>query len=408
MHTFNLRLMILNNLHQIAYKNRTFIFLLLFTLPGSFLWSQEKPDSTRQKPFVRGGVYDKPFVTNLFGRTAIGGYTEMLWKLEREEGITEAATFEARRFNIFLFSTISDRLRFFTELEFEHGTEEIALEFAALDFEIHPSLVFRGGVILSPLGKFNLTHDSPLNELTDRPLVSTQIIPTALSEIGMGVYGAFYPSLNSRLSYEMYAVNGLHEGILDNTEGTRISEGKGNLEEDNNSFPSIVSRIAYSPFSEFEIGASVHTGPFNQYNVEDVAIDEKRIVTIAALDWEFTTRDVDFLGEYAYASIDIPAPLLGLFAERQQGIYAQLNFRFGRQWISLLPSSYVTASLRYDNVDFDADMKGDATQRLSLGFNFRPSSDAVFKLDYHYDWMRDRLNILTRGMGLNFGLASYF
>ena len=42
-----------------------------------------------------------------------------------------------------------------------------------IDFEVHPALNFRGGIILSPLGRFNLAHDSPANELTDRPLVST-------------------------------------------------------------------------------------------------------------------------------------------------------------------------------------------------------------------------------------------
>ena len=91
-----------------------------------------------------------------------------------------------------------------SEIEIEEGGEEIKLEIAALDFEIHPALTFRGGVILSPLGRFNLAHDSPANDLTDRPLVSTEITGTALSEAGMGFYGALYPSANARIAYERY------------------------------------------------------------------------------------------------------------------------------------------------------------------------------------------------------------
>ena len=32
---------------------------------------------------------------------------------------------------------------------------------AILDYELQPAVTFRGGMILTPLGKFNLAHDSP-------------------------------------------------------------------------------------------------------------------------------------------------------------------------------------------------------------------------------------------------------
>ena len=371
--------------------------------------SQEKSDTLpTSRPFIRGGVYDKPFVARLFGKTALGGYMEAVWKLERQQGVTEKLTFEARRFNIFLHSALNERTRIFAELEFEHGTEEIAMEFAALDFELHPSLIFRGGIILSPLGKFNLTHDSPLNEFTDRPLVSTQIIPTALSEAGMGFYGAFYPSEHSRITYEIYGVNGFNDGVVLASEGTRIREGRGDVGEDNNPAPSLVGRIAYSPTLDMDFGASVHTGPYNRYKVDEFTIDDRRNLTIVAFDWELTTKHLDLLGEYAYASINLPTSLRGLFAEKQQGVYVQANYRFGRRWFGTLPNSHFTVIARYDFVDFDADLKGDAHQRLSLGVNFRPTEDTVFKLDYHYNWMWSKVDVLEKGAGVNFSVASYF
>ena len=47
---------------------------------------------------------------------------------------------------------------------------------------------------LMPVGKFNLLHDSPLNDLVDRPMVSRIIIPSTWFEAGAGIYGTLYPS----------------------------------------------------------------------------------------------------------------------------------------------------------------------------------------------------------------------
>jgi hypothetical protein len=136
--------------------------------------STQQPDTARDttaRPFVRGGVYDKPYQNRLFGRTAIGGYAEAHARWQEVEGLKDDAAFEARRFNLFTNTRVSDFVRIGAEIEIEEGGQEVKLEYAAMDLLISPALVVRGGMILSPLGKFNLAHDSPLNEFTDRPLV---------------------------------------------------------------------------------------------------------------------------------------------------------------------------------------------------------------------------------------------
>ena len=92
-------------------------------------------------------IYKRPFID--FGKTAVGGYLEANSNYFSEDGVSEGFSMEMRRFNIFLFSKISKRVKFLSELEFEHGTEEIALETAQLDFEFSPFLNFRAGIILS-------------------------------------------------------------------------------------------------------------------------------------------------------------------------------------------------------------------------------------------------------------------
>jgi hypothetical protein len=158
------------------------MFALLTLLPGLIPGNPCAEDEPRErpKPFVRGGAYDKPHLFRFAtGRASLGGYAETHFRYEREEGVTEELTFVPVRFNLFFHAAISERFRMAAELEFEKGTEEILLELAILDFELHSSLSLRAGMLLTPLGRFNLAHDSPANKVTDRPLVSTQIVPTA-------------------------------------------------------------------------------------------------------------------------------------------------------------------------------------------------------------------------------------
>ena len=360
-----------------------------------------------ETPLVRGGIGDKPFIKGAGGRTYFGGYTEVHFRYEREEGITEELTFEPKRFNIFTYTPVSDRLRVASELEFEEGGEEIKIELALIDFEIHPFLTFRGGIILSPLGRFNLSHDSPTNDFTDRPLVSTQIIPTALSEGGMGFYGSVHPTPQARMTYELYAVNGFDDRIVGGRpEGTRIAAGRGNF-ADNNNRPSWVGRLGLSPRPAVEVGLSLHTGPYNSWEADGLAIADKRNLSIFALDWEVRQGPFEWLGECAWAAIDVPEES-AIFQSSQRGYYAQLNAHFGRGWIAQLPRSHFTGMVRYGLVDFDADIDGDSQRRLSLGLNFRPEEEAVFKVDYQRNWQRDAFDNLVRGAAFLFSAATYF
>ena len=83
------------------------------------------------------------------------------------------------------------------------------LEFGTIDFLLTDWINWRGGFLLTPLGKLNLVHDSPLQDFTDRPLVDQLIIPTTLTDLGMGFFGTMYPSELSKLDYEIYVTNGV-------------------------------------------------------------------------------------------------------------------------------------------------------------------------------------------------------
>ena len=363
---------------------------------------------TVERPFVRGGVYDKPYLARLGGRTTIGGYAEAHARWERVDGRRDEAGFEAKRFNLFTNARVSDFVRIGAELEFEDGGSEIKLEYAAIDLRIHPSLTLRGGMLLSPLGRFNLSHDSPLNEFTDRPLVSTELLGVALSEAGFGAFGQVGFARTGRFTYEVYATNGFHDGIItDSEEGTRVSLGRGNL-EDNNGSPAFVGRLAVSPLPSTELGISAHHGAYNVFTSEGTQVDERRELSILALDAEARVVGVQLSGEAAVTSIDIPTGLEGVYADRQHGFYAEAVRPFGRGWMRTMPSSSFAAKVRVDYVDFDVDRVGQTTGQVSLGLNFRPTQDSVLKLDYVRGRERDEFNNRSDHAFLLFSLATYF
>ncbi|MGH8004331.1 MAG: hypothetical protein ACRECJ_06380 [Limisphaerales bacterium] len=382
--------------------------LLLMVAFVSSALAQNEAD-TAQKPFVKGGIYDKPYLVRPSARLAVGGYAEMLVRSNYEAGVHEGYSFEARRFNIFLFSSISDLIKLTSELEFEHGTEEIKLEMALVDLQFREEFNLRGGILLSPVGKFNLAHDSPKNEFVERPLVSTRIIPSTLSEAGLGFYGSLYPSGNNRVTYETYLVNGLTDGLVLAGDGTSLPEGRPEaFEEDNNGSPAFVGRLAFSPEFGGELGASIHTGWYNTYKAEGVEVDEPRTATLLAFDAEYEIGRLALQGELARASIEIPPSLVGLFAEKQWGFYGQALYNLFDGILPMFPQSVLAVGTRYDYIDLDGDIEGAHLRRFTFGVNLRPVPETVLKLNYLHNWSFDRINNETRSAALQFGIATYF
>ena len=365
-------------------------------------------DSTSDRPFVRGGAYDKPFLARLGSSTAIGGYAEAHARWEEVDGLREAAGFEAKRFNLFTATQVSDFVRIGAELEIEEGGEELKLEYAAIDLRIHPSLTLRGGMILSPLGRFNLSHDAPLNEFTDRPLVSTELLGVALSEPGFGLLGQVGFGRTGRVTFEGYATNGFHDGLIAASEdGTRIPLGRGNTQDANGS-PALVGRVTVSPRVGWEIGLSAHHGAWNTWNSGGAVIDERRNLTIAVLDAEMKLGALVLQGELATASVDIPPGLVGIYASRQRGGYLDMSLPFGAGWIRAMPASSFTAKVRFDAIDLDADLPGQSIRQVSLGINFRPTTDTALKFDLVRGRGSDEFNIGAQHARLLMSLATYF
>lgn len=405
------------------------IIIVIYLLSQSFMLLAQRDSTSRDmlfkrtnpapdEPINQDAIYDRPFITMGESRTAVGGYVEGNTNYFSEDGVSEGFSMELRRFNIFLYSSIHSRIRFLSELEFEHGTEEIALETAMLDFELHPAFNFRGGIILPQIGMVNANHDSPKWEFVERPLSSTEIIPTTLSEVGFGFHGKLYAG-NNIISYDAYLVNGLQDGVILNPVGrTHLESGK-NLErfaEDNNGTPMYNAKISFSNRKVGELGLSWYGGIYNRFRNEGVRIDEIRSLSLFAADFNTQVGKLQLQGEAAAVSIDIPESISEIYGDRQWGGFIDLIYPIIKRKILVFEKAIVNASLRAERADYNigtftlTDTRiGDEVTALAAGLSLRPVAGTIIRANYRYHWIYDILgNPSARLGGIQVGIASYF
>lgn len=136
---------------------------------------------------------------------------------------------ELHRFVLGLNFDFTDRIRFRSEVEFEHGFSEQYIEFAYLDFDLIRWANLRVGSLLLPIGYLNANHEPTAFYSVERPDVYVRIIPTTWMEGGIGFLGEIVDGLN----YQIYVHSSLNykDGFGDDTgfsgkSGLRGGRGK--------------------------------------------------------------------------------------------------------------------------------------------------------------------------------------
>lgn len=373
-------------------------------------------------------VYAKPFVSA--PKAIVGGYMDIQYRAHRNsvmetgdfagnKGTTNG--FDQQRFVPFIYADITEHVKFASELEIEHGIRgtndnEISLEFAHIDYLVNEPFNIRAGILLIPIGKFNLLHDSPLNDLTDRPLVSQFVIPSTLSETGAGFYGTLYPGRTSKLDYEFYFSTGPcgygtdGKPNVNEVTGTKDSRQRkcGSADGlDINNGKAVSGRVAFSPMLGIEVAGSGYFGNSSPSSYTPLSI--------TAIDWTLQKGPFEIIGEAAWAysrgnARAIPGSSFGFTPgalitnvspvnpaanppQRMQGFYIQGNYHFMPSFLTALSpkrfgeGSTFTAVLRYDRVNLNLDNKGENAgelEQISFGLNYRPVEDTVFKISYQY------------------------
>jgi len=379
------------------------------------------PTDTSTTSMNMDAAYNRPFLTINKMPVALGGYLEANSFYSSEDGVSEGLSFQARRLTVFMSATITKRIKFLSELEFEDGTKEIGIEFAAMDVAFHPALNLRGGIIMNPIGAFNQNHDGPKWEFVERPDVAVNMLPATWSNAGFGLYGKTYKG-NWILGYEAYLTNGFDNSIIDNEENKTFlpatKENEERFEENNSGKALATGKIAIKNRKMGEIGLSYMGGIYNKFEDDGVTLDQKRRVDVFAIDLNTTIQQTGtyIVGEVVWVMVDVPSTFTQQYGNKQQGAFVDVVQPILKRKILDWENATLNLAARLDYADWNVGKFnetgteiGDDLWAITPAISFRPSSQTVFRLNYRYQWQRDILNnpaALTATW--MFGFSTYF
>lgn len=379
-------------------------------------------DTIANKPILNmDAVYNRPFLALGKLPASIGGYLESKYERSQTNGISDGHQFIFQRMTLFVSATIYRRIRFLSEIEFENGGKEIAIEFAAADFEFDPLLNLRAGIVMNPIGAFNQNHDGPKWEFNDRPIAATQLLPATWSNVGAGLYGKKY--LKSWVfAYEAYLTNGFDERIVDNGTGrTMLAASKQTPNRfigSHNGQPLSTIKGAIRNYKYGELGVSWMGGIYNRFQDGGAQIAPRRRIDAFAIDFNttFPKSQTYITGEYVWIIVDVPPGLQPLYATQQRGGFVDIVQPIYKGSIFNYRKSELRLSFRIEKADFNVGKftetrlrMGDETWAMTGSFSWRPVGQTVLRVNYRVGERKDLFaGQPSRSASIQIGFATYF
>lgn len=379
------------------------------------------PADTTNKNLNMDAVYDRPFLGIGKLPVTIGGYAEVNWQHMGTDGVSDGHQFQFRRMTLFTASTITKRIKFLSEIEFEEGGKEIAIEFASIDVEFHPLINLRAGIVMNPIGAFNQNHDGPKWEFTERPVSATQLLPATWSNAGFGIFGKLHQG-NWMYGYEVYLTGGFDNSIIDNGENKTFlpaaKENRERFEESESGIPLITAKAALRNKIFGEIGISWMGGVFNNFEDDGIILDKKRRCDVFALDYN-TTLNISgtfITAEWAWIYVDVPSTYSQQYGKKQQGGFLDIVQPVIKRKMLGWNDAVLNLACRLEYVDWNngtfnetGTRIGDEMYSITPAISFRPVTQTVFRLNYLIMRNTDLLNNEpSKTGGFSFGISTYF
>jgi hypothetical protein len=378
---------------------------------------------------------NRPFLKLGKSPVSIGGYVESNWQYVSTSGITVGNQFQFRRFSLFVASSISKRVKFLSEIEYENDPTgdvgevtagpEFQIEYAALDIELHPLLNLRGGMIVNPIGAFNQNHDGPKWEFTDRPIAMTQLLPDTWSNTGFGLYGKQYFN-HWMFGYEFYLTGGFNDSIIDNSQGkTFLPAAKSNLSRFTASAsgePMYTGKISVRHDKVGELGFSYLSDVYNTWRIEGAPIDNKRSLHVFDVDLNTTLPKLhtNIITEWVWIFVQIPPDYTPEYSNKQLGGFIDIVQPVFMGKILDWNNASINIAVRGEYVDWNV---GKFTSTGTRMYNdlwsimpavtFRPSPQTILRFNYRHQSQRDITGstigaTIGTTAGFSLGLSTYF
>jgi hypothetical protein len=368
---------------------------------------QKKPVEADVQQYGLGAAASKVYRAE--AGVSLGGYGEFQYE-KPQHGTASADLTRAVLYTGYKFSS---RALFNSELEVEHASTEFAgdasrgaeggtvsVEFAYLDYLLHPALNVRAGLVLLPIGLINEQHEPTAYLGVHRPEVEDRILPTTWSELGAGVFGDF-----GSVTYRGYVVTGLDSSRFSPESG--VHEGKQSGASAAAQDLALALRADWHPIEGTLFGGSIYSGGSGQgagylgrVTLTELHGDAKfRGVSLRALAARGTIGDAGAISERVGETIG--SSLGGWYVEGSYDLASML----------LRGNVSVTPYVRYERLDtqrrvpsgFARDRENDR-RVTTLGLSFKPISQTVIKTD----WQRIRTGAGTSDNRFNLGLGYIF
>lgn len=327
-------------------------------------------------------------------RTTVGGYAEVHYNdVDADDSSRDFKETDIHRYVLFMNHEFNDRMRFFSELEVEHGLVqdtadgsnggEVEIEQAYVEFDLNANHKAKAGLFLIPVGILNETHEPPTFYGVERNDVENILIPSTWWENGVAVSGQY----SNGVSWDLAVHSGLEVPVSGSSAG-RIRSGRQKSSNASAEDLAYTARLSYSGVPGLQLSASYqHQNDISQMGGD--GLDEANLITAHAI-----YNRGGFQLRALYADWDIDGALASaLDADSQTGWYVEPSYRFNTPDFDLLQS--VGFYTRYEEIE--GTRVQDQFDQWEIGVNLWPTDNVVLKIDY-----RDRSHDLNSAAGRDF------
>jgi len=288
----------------------------------------------------------------------VTGYADFEAWVEDIGSDDKAFYFDNHHFNLILVGEVTENLFAAFEVEYEHGGEEIAMEYGYFGYTGFTDVSILAGKFIVPFGRFNKDlHPTTMNKVPDRPHGFRDILPQTYNDVGLWVTGAKAMGDDNRVVFDVYVVNGLAGADGGGIRGMRDNN------EDVDDDKALGGRLGFeAPFTGFDLGASVYSGRY-----AEAATGESLRLTMLGLDGSYQWNGLVLRGEVIRAMQDATGGDL-----TKTGGYAQASY--------LLDNGIVEPVVRFSTRDMPGD--GLDQSRVSAGVSLYLSASSSVRLAY--------------------------
>lgn len=330
---------------------------------------------------------------NPFSKVSLGGYGELHYnhfnKSPEFGGKQQKDQIDLHRFVLFVGYDFNDKVRFFSEVEVEHGfiedesecefdvpaggfvggeevecegessPGEVELEQAYIEVDTSANTKLKLGQFLVPVGILNETHEPNTFYGVERNKLESTIIPATWWEAG----AMFSQDLGAGLTYDV----ALHSG-LNMDQGTSIRSGRQKVAKADANKGAATGRIRYAGITGLDLASSV------QYQ-QDVNQDIDGTDDVSA-------RMVEAHARYTIAGVTATVQKArwdfngfeGTGADRQEGELYELSYK---------PAEKLGVFGRYEDINTVAEGGNESSAQMitTVGVNYWITPQVVVKAD---------------------------